>query len=110
MNEEFPEECQRGDNAIKKQVHQGTKLTKIFLINFCDFCTSLWLERGVGLKFFEALDSNTTTAQLDDAATFEIVEYGGSSLTCCADETRNVLVSEWHDVISGSAFEFGRAR
>ena len=108
MNEEFPEECQRGDNAIKKQVHKEAQ--KFFLINFCDFCTSLWLERGVGLKFFEALDSNTTTAQLDDAATFEIVEYGGSSLTCGADETRHVLVSEWHDVINRSAFEFSRAR
>ena len=111
MYEELAEDCQRGDNAMKKQVHQEVqKITKVFLINFRDFCASWWLERGVGLKFFEALDSNTTTAQLDDAATFEIVEYGGSSLTCCADETRNVLVSEWHDVISGSAFEFSRAR
>ena len=109
MNEEFPEECQRGDNAIKKQVHQGTKLTKIFLINFCDFCTSLWLERGVGLKFFEALDSNPTTAQLDDAAPFEIVEDGGSGLTSGADETGNVVMCERNEVIACSRLNFRSA-
>jgi hypothetical protein len=41
MYEELSEECQRGDNAMKKQVHkEAQKITKVFLINFRDFCAS----------------------------------------------------------------------
>ena len=94
--------------ATMQQKSKYTKGTKIFSENFCAFY--VLLKSDVGLKLFETLDSNPTTAQLDDAATFEIVEYGGGSLTRGADETRNVLVSERHDVISAGAFEFGRAR
>ena len=104
MYEELSEECQRGDNAIKKQIHKEAQ--KFFLINFRDFCTSLWLERGVGLKFFEALDSNTTTAQLDDAATFEIVEDRGGRLARGANQTGDVVMCKWDEVIAVRNFTF----
>src|ERR1041384_7304123 len=64
---------------------------------FCVFCDL----KNVGLKFFEQLDANPAAAELDDAATFEIVEDRRSGLTCGADETRNVVMREWHEVIIG---------
>ena len=94
--------------ATMQEKSKYTKSTKILLDNFCAFVYCL--KGCVRLKLFETFDTNATAAQLDDAATFEIVEYGGSSLTRSADETSNVLMSERHDVISGSAIEFDRAR
>jgi hypothetical protein len=58
MSEELAEDCQRGDNAIKKQVHRtergsaGSNVTKSMLIEFdpaLPRSVLCWLECGVGL-------------------------------------------------------------
>ena len=90
-----------------KRENRNYRSTLIWVMCFCTF---LWLKTGVGLKLFQALDADRAAAQLDDAATFEIVEDCSSSLTRGSDETRNVMMREWNEVISGSSLDFSGAR
>ena len=50
------------------------------------------------------------TAELDDAAAFEIVEDGGGGLTCGADQARNIVMGKRNEIIGAACFNFRSAR
>ena len=64
------------------------------------------MQSAVRLQLLQDLDTNPSAAQLNDTASFEIVEDSGCGLASGADQTGDVVMRERDEIIVVRVFAF----